>query len=237
MRDKDEHHLPFIGLMFSTGGEGFTVMLGSIDKVDGWCEADLPALNHDEASLPFFKGTLTAQSSPRARDAREQDLHAAQEKILREQFPRLFSALDNKGQWLREPRKFKTREEAETFLANLRGDMMEAWLRAYCADMMQTFKGCPPFAQIPTDVELIVMLAAAAGRATPFDAVDVELANGWEAFGYSTMKPANYCAKINAKLGTRLKPLAMKARALTKLRLTSQRPEGRPANDGELPNG
>jgi hypothetical protein len=219
MRGRPAAHVPFIATQFATDGSGFGVVIGSVENdAEGWREMELPAVPQPTHGWRSATVEATVHFDLLAKPARTQDLHAAQLKLLREHYPRLFVALAKKDQWLRD--------------GVSRADMMEAWLRAYCADVMHTFKRCRLFAQIPTNVELIVMLGAAAARATPFDAVDAELANGWEAFGYSTMKPADYCAKINAKLGTRLKPGAMKARALDKLRLTSQRPEGRTANDG-----
>jgi hypothetical protein len=87
------------------------------------------------------------------------------------------------------------------------------------------------------DAEAMDKILKAQDRKREFDPVNIELSVNWIKEGYCNMKPEEYTAKINAKLGTNLPVGTMRARAITKLRLTSRRLCGRPANDGELPTG
>jgi hypothetical protein len=148
-----------------------------------------------------------------------QDLHGAQMKLLNAQYPETLAVL----------------ESLSKAKAELRPPLMESALRAYVVEVARCFKRSRVFKEIPTDGELIKAMAKAWKNKRPFDAVDCELANNWEAAGYSQMKPEDYTQKLNAKLGTTLSVSAMKSRALTKLGLTSKRPEGRPPKDGILP--
>ncbi len=214
MQGRSVGHKPFIGAFLSTTGEGFGVMVGTASEVDGWHSVELPI-----AKIENGPGRIRHWEVLQC--CRVQDMHAAQMKLLREHHPRLFAALDMKAEW-------RTSGMA-------RADMMEAWLRAYAADMMQLFKGWLFTAAIPTDIAFIRMLSDAADRATPFDVVDAELAAGWEPRGYSGMKPREYAAIINGKLGTRITPGAMKWRAQQKLGLTGRRAGGRPENENTLP--
>ena len=96
--------------------------------------------------------------------------------------------------------------------------------------------GKPVLAIEAGDTVTFAKLDKARRRKLMYDRVNVEIVTGWKD-GYEDMKPEEYTAKINAKLGTDITVSAMKSRAITKLGLTSRRREGRPANDGELPPG
>ncbi len=167
-------------------------------------------LNTHRAALPAAKG----------------DLLDAQMKVLREQYPDTYRAYEASFGADEEARAEKEEELFRSFVVDS--------VRLLKDDTMHLEKG-GAFHHLPYDSALISRLNKAHGAKSPLDVVDYELAVNWQAAKYWKMKPAEYTAKINAKLGTRLSVAAMKGRALTKLRLVSDRPEGRPANDGKLP--
>jgi hypothetical protein len=106
-------------------------------------------------------------------------------------------------------------------------------LRAYAVDMVRLHKPAKlgevsPFETLPDDASFILELAKAYSAKSPYDAVDHEIAARWYAAGYDKMKLDEYTDAINAKTGASLKPAAMKARRLKKLRLVSSNNEGAP---------
>jgi len=163
-----------------------------------------------------------AKATQAAADARkpsgdEQDLAQARLKLMREQYPDTFKAMDTLAQ---------AQPEA-------RPGAVEAVLRAYAVDMVRLHKPAKlgevtPFDSLPADVGLLVEIAKAYKAKSPYDAVDEEIAARWFAAGYDTMSLADYTRAINAKTGAKLLPDAMKARRLKKFRLLSARPEGCP---------
>lgn len=84
------------------------------------------------------------------------------------------------------------------------------------------------------DTEALAKLFKAQSHQGELDAVNAELSVNWIGAGYCNMKPEEYTAKINAKLGTNLSVAAMKGRAVTKLGLVSGRSVGRPINEGDF---
>jgi hypothetical protein len=147
----------------------------------------------------------------------EKDLTKARLKVMREQYPDTFMAMDALAQAQPEPQP----------------GAVEAVLRAYAVDMVRLHKPAKlgevsPFETLPDDASFILELAKAYSAKSPYDAVDHEIAARWYAAGYDKMKLDEYTDAINAKTGASLKPAAMKARRLKKLRLVSSNNEGAP---------
>jgi len=149
----------------------------------------------------------------------EKDLLNARMKVMREQYPDSFKAMDALAE---------AQPEA-------RPAAMEALFRAYAVDVMRLQKPAKlgeilPF-KLPEETSFILEIAKAYKAKSPRDPVDVEIAARWYAAGYDKMKPDEYTAAINAKTGANLKPDAMKKRRLKKLRLLSSNPEGAPIRE------
>jgi hypothetical protein len=150
----------------------------------------------------------------------EQDLTQARLKVMREQYPDTFKAMDALA---------KAQPQA-------RPAAVEALFRAYTVDKVRLHKPANlgdilPFKSIPDDMSFILEIAKAHKAKSPRDPVDVEIAARWFAAGYDKMSLAEYTDAINAKTGAKLKRDAMKARRLKKFRLLSSNPEG-----GRSPN-
>jgi hypothetical protein len=149
--------------------------------------------------------------------ANEEDLAKARLKVMGEQYPDTFKALDD----------LSMANEAE------RPAKIEAVFRAYAVDRVRLDKpsdlrNVSPFDCGPTDMSFLLEIARAHKAKSPYDPVNVEIAANWFAAGYDKMSLADYTDAINTKTGAKLKPEAMKARRLKKLRLLSANPEGRP---------
>lgn len=147
----------------------------------------------------------------------EQDLVQARLKVMRDQYPDTFKAMDALAQ---------AQPEA-------RPGTVEAVLRAYAVDMVRLHKPAKlgevsPFETLPDDASFILELAKAYSVKSPYDAVDHEIAARWLAAGYDKMSLAEYTRAINTKTGANLKPDAMRSRRLKKFRLMSSKDEGRP---------
>lgn len=162
------------------------------------------------------KNTQPAANAPKL-SSDEQDLRNARLKVLREEYPGTFKAMDTLAQ--AQP---KARPEA-----------VEAVLRAYTVDLMRLHKPAKlgeilPFKTLPDDSSLILELAKAHAAKSPFDAVDHEIAARWFAAGYDKMSLAEYTDAINVKTGAKLKPDAMEKRRYAKLGLMTKKPPGPP---------
>ena len=151
----------------------------------------------------------------------EKDLHNARMKVMRQEYPDTFTAMDALAQ---------AQPEA-------RPAAMEALFRAYAVDLVRLHKPAnlgdiSPFKSPPDDMSFILEIAKAYKAKSPRDPVDVEIAARWYAAGYDKMRNAKeYTDAINAKTGANLKPAAMKARRLKKLRLVSSNDEGAPIRE------
>ena len=183
-----------------------------LPKCMAWAEAEI-------------KKDIAAQAAILAAEAHkpteaEKDLHNARMKVMREQYPDTFTAMDALAQ---------AQPEA-------RPAAMEALFRAYAVDLVRLHKPAnlgdiSPFKSPPDDMSFILEIAKAYKAKSPRDPVDVEIAARWYAAEYDKMKPDEYTAAINAKTGANLKPDAMKKRRLKKLRLLSSNPEGAPIRE------
>ncbi len=147
----------------------------------------------------------------------EKDLAQARLKVMREQYPDTFKAMDALAQ---------AQPEAQPGAA-------EAVLRAYAVDLVRLHKPAKlgevlPFETLPDDASFILKIAKAYSAKSPYDAVDQEITARWLAAGYDKMSLAEYTRAINKKAGAELKPGTMKARRLKKFRLLSSLPEGHP---------
>jgi hypothetical protein len=150
----------------------------------------------------------------------EKDLVNARLKVMREQYPDTFKAMDALAEALPEARPAA----------------LEALFRAYAVDLVRLHKpenlgDISPFKSPPDDMAFFLEITNAYKAKSPRDPVDVEIAARWYAAGYDKMKPDEYTAAINAKTGANLKPDAMKKRRLKKLRLLSSNPEGAPIRE------
>lgn len=147
----------------------------------------------------------------------EQDLIQARLKVMREQHPDTFKAMD-------------TLVEAQP---GTRPAAMEALFRAYAVDKVRLHKPANlgdilPFNYTPDDMSFILEIGKAYKAKSPRDPVDVEIAARWFAAGYDKMSLAEYTDAINAKTGAKLKPDAMEKRRYTKLGLMTKKPPGPP---------
>jgi hypothetical protein len=147
----------------------------------------------------------------------EQDLANARLKVMREQHPDTFKAMDALA---------IAKPEA-------RPGAMAALFRAYAVDKVRLHKPANlgeilPFKSPPRDMSFILEIARAYKARSPRDLVDMEIAARWFAAGYDKMSLAEYTNAINAKAGAKLTSSAMKKRRLKKFGLLSSRPEGRP---------
>lgn len=198
-------------------------------KIEGWFE------NDEQAELELPKCLAWAESEAKKtavahatvpniaaatpNGVAEQDLRAARLKVMREQYPDTFRAMDALAKAQPEERPSAT----------------EALFRAYAVDVMRLHKPAKlgeilPF-QLTDETSFILEIAEAYKAKSPRDPVDVEIAARWYAAGYDKMKPDEYTAAINAKTGANLKAEAMKKRRLKKLRLLSSNPEGAPIRE------
>ena len=185
--------------------------------VSGLQRSLLPAKTKAEAEVMFQRQVKRAEEFDRARlnnyrayasmQADEQDTHKAQLKALKGVWPATLEAIE-KGA---DPRK------------------------DYNAESI-AMTGSPSLPIEAGDAEAMDKILSAQNLKREMDPVDEELLVNWLE-RYSHMKPEEYTASINGKLGTNISVSAMKSRAITKFRLASRRAEGRPAHDGELPPG
>ena len=193
---------------------------GTTERIEQkWCETEENAEYLFRKKLEEMKalaGKIVA-SDARKPSSDERDLQEARLKVMREQYPDTFKAMD----------------KLETVPPGARPEAVESLFRAYAVDLVRLHKPANlgdvlPFKSLPTDTNFIMELARAYRAQSPHDPVDVEIAAQWHAAGYNKMSLAGYTAAINAKAGARLSPDAMKARRLKKFRLLSSNPEGAP---------
>jgi len=184
-----------------------------------WCETKEQAecLWRMKAEKNKARMVQTAEEEARKPSSDEQDLTQARLKVMREQYPDTFKAIDALA---------KAQPGA-------RPEAMEALFRAYAVALVRLHKPAnlgdiSPFKSTPDDMSFILEIAKAYKAQSPRDPVDVEIAARWFAAGYDKMSNAEYTDAINAKTGAKLKPEAMKARRLKKFRLLSSNPEGAP---------
>ena len=175
-----------------------------------------------DAALTQKAGQLREQAKKTlaAEDARkpscdEQDLTQARLKVMREQYPDTFEAMD----------------KLATVQPGARSEAVESLFHAYAVDLVRLHKPAnlgdvSPFKSLPADMTLIMRIAQAYRAQSPLDLVDVEIAAQWLAAGYDKMSLAEYTAAINAKTGAKLKPEAMEKRRYTKLGLMTSRKPG-----------
>ena len=145
----------------------------------------------------------------------EEDLSDARRKVMREQYPDTFKALDELAQANPKTRNFA----------------IEAVFRAYQVDFVRLHKpdNIPaPFGHVPTDINFFLEIAKAYKAESPYDPVDEEIAARWFAAGYDKMSCAEYTEAINAKTGADLKTEAMKKRRYKKLGLMANKSPGPP---------
>ena len=183
-----------------------------LPKCLAWAESEVK-----KAIAAHIAATIPVTAAPNW--VAEQDLRDARFKVMREQYPDTFTAMD-------------TLAEAQP---EARPAAMEALFRAYAVDVMRLQKPAKlgeilPF-KLPEETSFILEIAKAYKAKSPRDPVDVEIAARWYAAGYDKMKPDEYTAAINAKTGANLKPDAMKKRRLKKLRLLSSNLEGAPIRE------
>jgi hypothetical protein len=204
--------------------DGKTVLKNWL-KIEGWFETKEQADAGLPKCLAWVKAetdkTIAALEAAAAHKptSDEQDLTQARLKVMREQHPDTFKAMDALAQ---------AQPEA-------RPAAMEALFRAYAVDLMRLHKPAKlgeilPF-KMPEETSFILEIAKAHNAKSPRNPVDVEIAARWYAAGYDKMKPDEYTNAINAKTGANLKPDAMKKRRLKKLRLLSSNPEGAPIRE------
>ena len=196
-------------------------------KIEGWFETNEQA----ETGLPKclawaeaeVKKAIAAQTAAEAHilTEAEKDLQNARLMVMREQYPDTFKALD-------------TLKKAPL---GARPEAMEALFRSYAVDLVRLHKPAnlgdiSPFKSPPDDMAFFLEIAKAHKAKSPRDPVDVEIAARWYAAGYDKMRNAKeYTDAINAKTGATLKPAAMKARRLKKLRLVSSNSDGVPIRE------
>jgi hypothetical protein len=214
-------------LFWAIEGVDYAEDLKTVLRIWGqtWFETEEQA----KAELPKFEAWAKAEANKKiaaqtAAEAHkpteaEKDLTNARLKVMREQYPDTFTAMDALAQAQPE----------------VRPGAMEALFRAYAVDVMRLHKPAKlgeilPF-KMPEETSFILEIAKAYKAKSPRDPVDVEIAARWYAAGYDQMKPDEYTAAINAKTGANLKPDAMKKRRLKKLRLLSSNPEGAPIRE------
>lgn len=146
----------------------------------------------------------------------EQDMHAARQKVLREQYPNTFKALDA----LPQPND------------KARPDAIERSLKAFTVDTVRLHKPSKLDAikhfQGNPDLALILEIAKAHKAKSPIDPVDCELAAYWLSKGYDKMSRKEYTRVINAKTGANLTPEAMERRRYAKLGLMTKKLGGPP---------
>lgn len=151
---------------------------------------------------------------PRQLLADDKDLQHARLKVLREQYPDTFRAMDGL--------RVLTNATPEKKAASV-----EAVYRAFMVDMVRLHKKLrlPKNFDALLDIKLILKIAKAYKTKTPYNAVDVEIASHWFAKGYDKMSQAQYTSAINAATGANLKPAAMERRRYSKHGLmTKKRP-------------
>jgi hypothetical protein len=172
-------------------------------KFEAWVRAKVDKLMVAQAADTAHKSSTD-----------EEDLQNARMKVMREQYPNTFSAMDSYG---------KAQPE-------MRAAAWENVLRSYATDMVRLYKPTKvtdilPFKSLPDDTSFILEIAKAFKATSPRDPVDVEIAARWFAGGYDKMSKDEYTAAINAKAGANLKPGAMEKRRYEKLGLmTKKRP-------------
>jgi hypothetical protein len=147
----------------------------------------------------------------------EQDLTNARLKVMREQYPDTFKAMDA-----------LVKAQAQD-----RAAAVEAVFRAYAVDKVRLHKPANlgdilPFKSTPGDKSFILEIAKAYNAQSPRDPVDVEIAARWFVAGYDKMSLAEYTAAINDKTGAKLKPDAMEKRRYAKLGLMTKKKTGPP---------
>lgn len=145
----------------------------------------------------------------------EQDLAQARLKVMGEQYPDTFAAMDALA---------KAQPEA-------RAEAVENLFRAYAVDLVRLHKPAilgeiSPFKSLPTYMPFIVQLAKAYSAKSPHDPVDAEIAARWFAAGYDKMSKEDYTQAINAKTGTNISPDAMEKRRYAKLGLMTKKDPG-----------
>ncbi len=149
---------------------------------------------------------------PRRLLADDKDLQNARLKVLREQYPDTFRAMDG----LRVLTNVTPEKKAAS---------VEAVYRAFMVDMVRLHKR---FGAL-LDIKLILEIAKAYKTKTPYDPVDVEIASHWFSKGYDKMSLAQYTRAINAATGANLKPEAMERRRYSKHGLMTKKRPGPPA--------
>jgi hypothetical protein len=177
-----------------------------LPKFEAWAKA--------EANKKIAAQTAAETHKP---SSDEQDLMQARLKVMREQHPDTFKAMD-------------ALEKAQP---EDRPTAMEALFRAYTVDKVRLHKPAKlgdilPFNSTPDDMSFILEIAKAHRAQSPRDSVDVEIAARWFAAGYDKMSLAEYTDAINAKTGAKLKPDAMEKRRYAKLGLMTKKPPGPP---------
>lgn len=184
-----------------------------------WFETEAEAGAGLQESLTRAKAEIikakAAQAAAEAHKPKsdEQDLTNARLKVMREQYPDTFKAMDAVRKALPEDRP----------------KAIEALFRAYAVDLVRLHKPAElgevsPFKSLPTDISLILQLAKAHGAKSPHNPVDAEIAANWLAEGYDKMRLKEYTLAINTKTGANLKPETMKA---SRMRQISTLPERR----------
>ncbi len=187
--------------------------------------SQLPSQGQKINFVPSFKYLEKYRSTL---SAREQDLFDAQRKVLSEQYPDTFAAIAADSPVAADSCANKAEKIWQAFVIDSvrlhKGG--SAFTSKLLSELLQSVgKNAEAGAAM---LEVCKRIAKAEKSKSPFDNVDHELAANWDAAGYSRMKPPEYTAAINAKLGTNISVSAMKARAITKLRLVSRNNEGRP---------
>jgi hypothetical protein len=192
--------------------------------IEGWFENREQADAELPKCLAWVKAEVkkanAAQTAAEARkpSSDEQDLMQARLKVMREQYPGTFKAMDTL-------KKTKPKDCPAA---------IETLFRAYAVDKVRLHKPAKlgdilPFKSMPDDMSFILEIAKARQAQSPRDSVDVEIAARWFAAGYDKMSLAEYTGAINAKTGAKLKPDAMEKRRYRKLGLMTERKPGPPA--------
>jgi hypothetical protein len=202
--------------------DGKTVLKNWL-KIEGWFETKEQADAGLPKCLAWVKAetdkTIAALEAAAAHKptSDEQDLTQARLKVMREQHPDTFKAMDALA---------KARPED-------RPAAMEALFRAYAVDKVRLHKPANlgdilPFKSTLDDMSFFFEIVKAHNAQSPRDPVDMEIAARWFAAGYDKMSLAEYTDAINAKTGAKLKPDAMEKRRYAKLGLMTKKPPGPP---------
>jgi hypothetical protein len=174
------------------------------------CKAKMDAqVAEREASQPKAKNRQPSSD--------EEDLKKARLKVMRQQYPNTFKAMDALAQVAPE-------DLAEAF---------ENVLRAHVIDLARLHKPrqLTKEMQLPTDSTFLLDLAKAYKAKSPFNAVDVEIAARWRSAGYNKMSLKEYTEAINSKADSTLKPKTMEKRRYEKLGLMTDKPVGPPPKE------